>query len=147
MTLQQKVMKIHFVNKLWSSNLYKLCFKDGYYDFKNKCFSQYDSITSTTISIKREFPKERNEDVIKEVYEKLFDPIFWDQEQQSYFLTYVSRALAGIIEEKTWAMGLGNRNSGKGALYDAFKNAFEDYAISFNAEETFNNSCWRWRRS
>ena len=32
-------------------------------------------------------------------------------------------------------MGLGNRNSGKGVLYDLFKNTFQDYVGSFNAEE------------
>ncbi len=128
-----------FSNKLWTSNLYKLCFKDGYYDFKARCFKKYDNETFTTIVIKREFPKTRNEDVIKEVYDKIFDPIFWDKEQQQYFLNYMARGLAGEVEEKTWALGIGNRNSGKGVLFDVFKNAFEDYVTSITAEELLIN--------
>ena len=116
-----------FCNKLWNSNLYKLCFKDGYYDFKNKCFIKYDNETFTTIFIKRDFPKERNETVIKEVYDKVINAIFNEKEQQKYFLNYIARGLAGEVEEKTWAMGLGNRNCGKGVLFDMFKNSFEDY--------------------
>ena len=52
-----------------------------------------------------------------------------------YFLNWIARSVAGHVEEKCWYIGLGNRNSSKGVLYDALKNAFEDYVCSFNAEE------------
>ena len=49
-----------FVNKVWSSNLFKMCFRDGYYDFKSKSFKTYDNETFTTTYIKRDFPAERD---------------------------------------------------------------------------------------
>ena len=51
----------------------------------------------------------------------------------------MARGLAGEVEEKTWALGIGNRNSGKGVLFDVFKNAFEDYVTSITAEELLIN--------
>ena len=127
-----------FSHKLWSSNLMKVCFKDGYYDFKNRCYKPYDDKTIPTTCIKTEFSKSKNEAVINEVYAKLFDPIFtknnsFYKEQQLYFLNWIARGLAGNVEENTWSMGLGNRNGGKSAVYDACKNTFEDYVTSFNA--------------
>lgn len=122
-----------FIKKLWYSNLYKLCFNNGYYDFKEGQFKEYDNDTYSTIYIKRDFP-ERNEEKIKEVYDKILDPIFWDKDQQKYFLNWCARGLAGVYTDKTFSIGLGERNCGKGVLYELFK-SFEDYVGSFNPEE------------
>ena len=46
-----------FVDKLWSSNLYKLCFKNGYYDFKKGKLVDYDIDTHTAIKINRKYEK------------------------------------------------------------------------------------------
>ena len=124
-----------FVKKLWHSNLGKLCFKNGYYDFTETRFKPYDSETFSTIYIKRDFP-ERNNEKIKEVYDKILDPIFWDKEQQAYFLNWCVKGLAGFPEHnKTFGCSIGNRNSGKGVLFEIFKGACGDYVGSFNPEE------------
>ena len=124
-----------FVKQLWKSNLEKLCFKNGYYDFKERRFKEYDDETFSPIYIKKVFP-ERNEEKIKEVYDKILDPIFWDKDQQAYFLNWCARGLAGIpTKEKTWSCSIGLRNCGKGVLYELFKTTFEDYVLSFNPEE------------
>ena len=43
----------------------------------------------------------------------------------------MSRAIAGHCEDKNFATYLGNRNSGKGVLYDLLQNGFGDYIGSF----------------
>jgi len=124
-----------FSTKLWKSNLLKLCFLDGYYDFKDSTFKPYDDKTYSTICIKRKFPLKRDEDVIQEVYDKVLNKLFHSKEKLKYFLNWCARSLAGEVEDKSWSNCLGNRNSSKGVLYKLFKNTFEDYVDSFLAEE------------
>jgi len=133
--LGTKPKKEVFASKLWESNLLKLCWTDGYYDFKDSTFKPYDDQTYSTICIKKPYPKERNEEYIKEIYEKILNKSFQNQEKLKYFLNWCARALAGHVEDKTWAMGLGNRDCGKGVYYDLFKMTFEEYIGSFLAEE------------
>ena len=123
-----------FVGKMWNSNLYKLCFKNGYYDFKGSVFKNYDDNTYSPICIDYDFP-ERNEEKIQEVYDKILDPIFWDKEQQKYFLNWCARGIAGCYTDKTFSVGLGMRNSGKGVICELFKNSFQEYVGFFNPEE------------
>ena len=130
-----KSAKEVFATKLWKSNLLKLCFLDGYYDFKDSTFKPYDNDTYSTICIKRKFPRKRNEAVIKEIYEKVLNKTFQNQEQLKYFLHWCARSIAGHVEDKSWSTAVGNRNSGKGVLYTMFKSTFEDYVSSFNAGE------------
>jgi hypothetical protein len=123
-----------FTEKMWNSNLYKLCFKNGYWNFKTNKFEKYDDETITPIHIKREF-KETTEETKKLVYDKILDPILRNKEQQKIFLNWIARGCAGIYEEKTWSVGLGNRNTGKGVLSELIFNSLESYAGSFNPEE------------
>ena len=46
-------------------------------------------------------------------------------------LHFLSRAIAGNIEDKNWATYLGNRDCGKGVLYDGLTGAFGDYVKTF----------------
>ncbi len=126
-----------FLDKVWYSNLKKLCFIDGYYDFKSESFKKYDDKTFTTTYVKSRYNSEINDEAIKKVYDVILNPIFGNNEQTvKYILNWFSRAMAGHYEEKTWACGLGNRNSGKGIITRLFKNTFNDYIFdSFNAEE------------
>jgi len=124
-----------FASKLWYSNLQKLCYSDGYYDFTDSTFKPYDENTFSTICIKKKFPLQRDEKVIQEIYDEVLNKTFQSKEQLNYFLNWTARCLAGHVEDKSWTMGLGNRNCGKGVLYTLFKSAFEDYVDAFNAEE------------
>ena len=126
-----------FLEKLWHSNLYKLCFLDGYYDFKTKEFFKYDDQTFTTVFINRKFSdlekiSQKDTDYLNK---KIIDPILFNPEQQKYILNWLSRGLAGHFEEKTWACGLGNRNSGKSVIADLCCCSLGGYADDFTAEQ------------
>jgi hypothetical protein len=123
-----------FINKLWSSNLKTLTFKNGVYSFKdNKFYEGGLPNVYTTIVIERNFKKAKPE-CIQEVYDKLFNTIFMDKHQLDHFLNWIARGLAGEYIDKTWAVMLGMRNSGKGVLVEALTNAFGNYVSVFNAE-------------
>ena len=125
----------NFINKTWNSNLLKLCFLNGYYDFKTSIFKDYDDETFTTVYINRNYSDNVDELYIKKVYDIILDPIFSDKNQQNYILNWFARGIAGHYEEKTWSVGLGSRNSGKSVITDLFKNTFNSYVGTFNAEE------------
>ena len=123
-----------FIDKLWTSNLYKLCFKNGYYDFKQNKLQKYNTETHTTIKINRDY-KPADPETIKEVYEKILNPIFNnDKELMNVWLNYIARGLAGHIEDKNWGVGIGERDCGKGVLVGMLENCFGDYCRSTNSE-------------
>lgn len=123
-----------FAETLWSSNLKTLTFNNGVYSFTDrKLYTEGLPNVYSTIKINRDF-NIPTEEAIQEVYDKLLNPIFSNKEQLEYFLKWAARGLAGCIEEKTWGVMMGLRNSGKGVLVEAFTNAFEEYIGSFNAE-------------
>jgi len=123
-----------FVDKLWSSNLFKLCFKNGYYDFKQGKLVDYDIDTHTAIKINRDY-KEPKPEIIEQVYDKIFNPIFNnDKELMNCWLNYIARGLAGHIEDKNWGVGIGERDCGKGVLVGMLENSFGEYCRSTNSE-------------
>tara|TARA_R110000803_G_scaffold96654_1_gene164805 strand:+ start:1123 stop:3525 length:2403 start_codon:yes stop_codon:yes gene_type:complete len=123
-----------FIDKLWTSNLYKLCFRNGYYDFKTKTLKPYDNETHTTIKINRDY-EAPDPETIKEVYEKILNPIFNnDKEIMNVWINYIARGLAGHVEDKNWAVGIGERDCGKGVLGGLLENAFGEYVRSTNSE-------------
>ena len=123
-----------FIDKLWSSNLYKLCFKNGYYDFKSKTLKPYDNETHTTIKINRDYVPALPE-IIKQVYEKVLNPIFNnDTEIMNVWINYITRGLAGHVEDKNWGVGIGERDCGKGVLAGLLEDCFGEYVRSTNSE-------------
>jgi hypothetical protein len=67
---------------------------------------------------------------IKEIKQVVFEPMFGEDKMLS-MLHFLSRALAGHVEDKRFSTYLGNRNCGKGVLYDLLKCAFECYVDTF----------------
>lgn len=123
-----------FIDNLWTSNLYKLCFKNGYYDFKSGHLKEYDVDTHTTIKINRDFNKAKPE-IKEQVFRRILDPIFNnDVEMRDCWLNYIARGLAGHIEDKNWAVGTGERDCGKGVLVGLLENCFGEYCRSTNSE-------------
>ena len=123
-----------FVDKLWSSNLYKLCFKNGYYDFKKGKLEPYDIDTHTTIKINRDY-KEATPEMIQAVYDRILNPIFNNNnELRDTWLNYIVRGVAGHIEDKNWGVGIGERDCGKGVLVGLLENCFTDYCRATNSE-------------
>ena len=123
-----------FIDNLWTSNLYKLCFKNGYYDFKSGYLKEYDVDTHTTIKINRDFNQAKPE-IKEQVFRRILDPIFNnDVEMRDCWLNYIARGLAGHIEDKNWAVGTGERDCGKGVLVGLLENCFGEYCRSTNSE-------------
>ena len=106
----------------------RLCFKDGVLDFKEKKFYKWEEIEFeyfSTVMIPLEYASyfenphlETVATVKQTVYENLFG------QKTTRALNYLSRAIAGHTEDKNWATFLGNRNCGKGVLYDNLESAF-----------------------
>ncbi len=123
-----------FIDKLWTSNLQKLCFKNGYYDFKKGKLVDYDLDTHTTIKINRDYKKAEPE-YIQKVYDKILNPIFNnDNELMNCWLNYIARGVAGHIEDKNWGVGIGERDCGKGVLVGLLESCFGEYCRSTNSE-------------
>jgi hypothetical protein len=123
-----------FINKLFESNLGKLCFENGYWDFAEKKLKQYDNNCHTCVKINKEYKPSSNE-LKKEVMERIFNPIFAnDTEMMNSWLNTFSRALAGHIEDKNWVVNMGERNCGKSVIVGMLECAFGGYVRTTNGE-------------
>lgn len=118
----------------------RLCFLDGVLDFKSKQFYTWDYVNDKNNNfelyscqqIKRNYKAYfENPDklAIEKVKNEIIDNMFGYKADIA--LHFLSRAIAGEYEDKNWATYLGNRNCGKGVLYDGFKYAFECYVNPF----------------
>ncbi|MGL5715884.1 MAG: hypothetical protein ACRCX2_22895 [Paraclostridium sp.] len=124
------------VENMYFSNLTKLCYLNGYYEFKTRSFCEYsesDNWISCTY-INRDFNPTRNEEDIKQVYDKILNHILINKEQQYFFLNWTARGLAGI-KDKTYMFSISGRNSGKSVWTEYMKSTFGEYVKDFNAEE------------
>jgi hypothetical protein len=119
-----------FHDRLWWSPKGKLLFKNGYWDFANRCFVYgFDGVDSP-IQIKRDFPP-RNDAVIEEVYRRIFYPIFNEGNPElSVYLCFTARAAAGHVQDKRFAMIITLRDSGKSVLADYFEAALAPCATT-----------------
>ena len=63
----------------------------------------------------------------------LFENLFGEDTIRS--LNFLSRGIAGHFEDKNWATYLGNRDCGKGVLYDILKYGFGDYVQTFELDK------------
>tara|TARA_R110000772_G_scaffold135148_2_gene243786 strand:- start:4002 stop:6413 length:2412 start_codon:yes stop_codon:yes gene_type:complete len=123
-----------FIDKLWTSNLQKLCFKNGYYDFKKGELVEYDNDTHTTIKINRDY-KKCDPEYIKQVYDRILNPIFNnDKDLMNCWLNYIVRGVAGHVEDKNWGVGMGERDCGKGVLVGLLETCFGEYCRATNSE-------------
>ena len=158
--------KEDFYKLMYESTLYKLCYKNGYYSFKDKCFIPYtnDNIPFTTFIINRDYIFDDSK--ITEIYDRIIYPIFnitkneneeiidnYYYKNMKYILHKLSRMIAGHIEDKDFLLLLGERNSGKTILQNLFKNTYGDYIGSFDtsniiqkpisAGESSKESAWQ----
>jgi hypothetical protein len=134
--------KDDFINDVWNFTQYKMFFINGYYDFKENKFIEGE-YNKTFIKINKKYKKSNDENIRKEIYSKIFNPIFTiddDREDKKErqqlldnFLYTTSQFLAGNIELKKWVLLQGFRNSGKGIIGDLLKNCFEKYIITTNS--------------
>ena len=143
----EKILKLLYANviqhNLYSEEIYskfhtttrgRLAFLDGVLDFSSRSFHPWDALPFefyTTVIIKRnflEFFLHPKLEIVREIEQKVFDNLFGDKKQLA--LRFLSRAIAGCIQDKNFASYVGNRNCGKGVIYGLLKNAFGDYVHS-----------------
>jgi len=122
--------------KFHSTTKAKLCFNDGVLDLKAKTFTLWSAIKANTIfttnKINRDFGqyfKNPNRKDIDDITTKIFETSYGKNKNRA--LHFLSRAIAGHVEDKRWATYLGNRNSGKGVEYELLKSGLEDYVKTF----------------
>jgi len=138
-----------FPLKMMTSNLGKICFIDGYYDFDLGKFKKWDDSVVTPIYMERKYRRKegdhRDDDctnfIKKEIYEEkqkiindMMGKIFWKKDgKYEYFMQWIARAVAGKIEDKTWMIGEGLRNCGKGAIVELLTTTLKEYMGSFES--------------
>jgi hypothetical protein len=147
-------VKHDFNNLMYESTRNKLCFTNGYYDFKTQRFFEYGETDSdtiyTTFVINRPYTTDKSKYV--DIYRRMLYPMFnvvLDDDGQpidtaeniqhlnymKYILYSFARKIAGHIEDKEWMLIIGDRSSGKGILNAIFENSFGDYVTNAKGEE------------
>lgn len=120
-----------FMDKLWADSIYKICFSNGYYDFKKMEFiDNYDELKTLNF-IDRRCLFVSNSELRKEIYEKILKPTFG--ETLDHFLYRLSRVMAGHIEDKRWFLLTGFRDSGKGVICSLLNKTFGFYIGTTNS--------------
>ena len=138
-----------FSESMYKSTLFKICFQNGFWDFKSGMFHEYtdNNIPLTPFIINRNYTP--NKSKYDELYEKVLYPTFnikfdnngviqeHDNLQRLQHLKYILHAfsvkISGDTSSKEWMMFLGDRNSGKGIFNKLFETAFTSYITSTNS--------------
>ena len=124
-----------FIGKMWESNLLKLCFLNGYYNYETKTFQKYDDSVYTSVYVNSNYDDDVSDEYTDILFNKILNPILYNKDAQKRFLNWCARGMAGKSSEKTWSIGLGYRNTGKSILTELFSKSFNSYVKTFNAEE------------
>jgi len=125
----------NFYQKLHTTTKGRICFKDGILDFKQKKFIIWEDVKFEYYSTEMipfefgEYFKNPNNELISNIKRDIYENMFGDK--TTVALNFLSRAIAGHFEDKNWSTYLGNRNCGKGVLFDSLKNAFGSYISPF----------------
>ena len=132
-----------FLTRQADTSLGKLLFADGIFDFKTGFTEGFDPSIVFTKRIDRVFPKERDEQKIKEVDKMLFVDAFNQDDGKDagvYLKKAIAMALFGDYRRKKFYLGLGDANCGKGVSVGAFRQAFCEYVGEFCANELLYNA-------
>lgn len=124
-------------DKFHSSTKNIICFQDGILDFELKTFTKWENIPKekeifTTVIIGRDFEhyfNNPNREYVDVIVKELFTGMFGDETEK--VLNFFARAISGNFQDKNFLSFRGNRNCGKGVLYDLFKSSFEKYVGTF----------------
>ena len=158
MTKRQDNLKVQFLalipedddlyERMFQSTYRKLAFQNGVYDFEKKELVDFSSEYFFTFKAPVELKLEGNEDLEKQVYQKLFIDVFGDpevngdgtlnysekkDEKALYYKKILARAIAGEIYDKNFFIVIGEGNSGKGTNTDGLVGAFGNFTDNVNA--------------
>ncbi len=135
----------NLLDEIRSFTLQKIFFNNGYYDSKLHTFI-YTKDLNTIKRIDRNFIKGNYKKEIKEIYDRILNPIFTIKDNnkdriqlRDNYLYYLSRCIFGYYQDKTWSSLEGNRNCGKGVLTDLIQSTFGNYILQSNAENFLSN--------
>jgi phage/plasmid-associated DNA primase len=124
----------NFITKNIETNIGKLLFKNGIYDFKTNTFTEgFDSKIIFFHRIERDFPQRIKED-IDYIEFILFDNLFENIEISNYIKRAVANSIYGNYEIRKAIFALGRTGSGKGMLIDALLSAFPGIVSTFDAD-------------
>lgn len=135
MVMSHLVDNLEFMEKINDASRRKLCFLNGYYDFITKEFCKYNDSVWTIPFINKNFEETYCKKSMKILEEEMLDRILFEIPKQDFMLKWLSRGIAGEVNDKTWMLGLGNRDSGKSVITKLSENAFDDYVSTFSCEE------------
>jgi hypothetical protein len=124
--------------------MYKVCYRNGYYDYERQGFYEYTNTVKTLIRINKDY-RELNSEILERmdvVYKILLYPMFSvkvDETGQTIkdenykkmreMLKYLSRRIAGRKEDKVCCSLHGARSSGRSTLIDLLCNTYEEYIV------------------
>ena len=123
-----------------SSDVGKILFPDGIYDFKTGEFvERFDSNIVFRYAMPRKFPI-KDLEKIAELEKIIFDDAFADKNHANTLRHSLMRATIGDYKRRVMTVGLGMTASGKGSLATLTKNAFGDYCGEFNGNSMIGKS-------
>ena len=128
----------NFIKKLWWACKGKLVFEDGYWDCSlgdNGDFVDGHEGLEFVIMIHRKYPRQSNPAVKGEMMTRLIAPTFDNADFKDQLFQFKARALAGLVEDKTFALLKSPlRSSGKTIICKAIRHAFEGYVFEFTSD-------------
>jgi len=124
-----------FRNKVVHTTYRKIAFKNGYYDCDKKALCDYNRDVYFLMKGSIDYmPQEQG--VLDEVWNKLFLGVFGEDEKVSTFMKHsFSRAMAGEIKDKRLFFIVGEPNSGKGTITEAFRLVFASQFNTLDAKD------------
>ena len=123
---------LEFRNKVVHTTYRKLAFKNGYYDCDKKALCDYNRDVYFLSKGSIDYIPQKQE-VLDEVWNKLFLGVFGGEEVSKYMLQSFSRAMAGEIKDKRLFFIVGEPNSGKGTLTEVFRLVFPTQFNTLNS--------------
>jgi hypothetical protein len=135
----------NFFNKRISSDVGKLLFPDGIYDFKTGVFTpEFDREIIFRYVMPYPFPS-RDEALISKIRHNIFgvgdgDEPFNTQSDSDTLRHSLMRAMIGDNNRKTATLGQGHTNSGKGALMTITATAFGQWVGTFEGNSLLAKS-------
>jgi hypothetical protein len=118
----------------FKSTLGRLCFNDGVYNFRTKCFSLWDSEELkqnpiySCVKVNRNFPLKNA--ISEEQKQEIINKIFYSsmgRDNADKLIQFFSRAVAGEIQDKQYCSLVFSRDSSKGVINDWFEYTFGAY--------------------
>ena len=131
------------MKKIYESTKGKIFFNNGYFNLINNNFIDNFDNVYTTEKINRDYKEnyfEQNQEKIQAIYNRVLIPVFGEQLLENILL-FTCRALAGMTNDKTFSVIMGERDSGKSKFKNLCETAFGSYVGIVNMNSLlFDNS-------